>query len=182
MKNKMTFFIGIIAIALMAALFVVHNKSASYQDEIVELNSTITTLETENELLSLEKEVAKENTFDDDIEWFMESVYGTSDSRELYDEINEAITEPVAQQLFGETLPPEASEFTDERSVDRTVSEIEIYGDYIMNDEYKALVKARVSYVYKGEEELSDVITEINLLKDSNDVWRVSKFEEKSNE
>lgn len=181
MKNKTTFFIGIIAIALMAALFVVHNKSASYQDEIVELNSKVSSLESENELLSIETEVSEENTFDADIQWFVESVYETSDMKALYDEINESITDPVAQQLFGDTIPPEASGFSGETSVERQVSDVEIYGDYVMNDEYKALVQATVSYMYKEEEVLSNVITEITLVKGSNDVWRVAKFEEKSN-
>lgn len=182
MKNRMSWILGIVAILLMAALFVVYNKSASYQEEIVELNSKVSSLESENEMLSIEKEVADENTFDEDIKWFVESIYEISDTRALYDEINESVTDAVAQQLFGETLPPEASDFSEQVSVDRQVTDVEIYGDYVMNDEYKALVKARVNYMYKEEEEMNTVITEVSLLKDSKDVWRVSKFEEKANE
>jgi len=181
MKNKMALILGVITILLMAALFVGYNKSASYQDEIVELNSKVSSLESENELLSIETEVSEENTFDADIQWFVESVYETSDMKALYDEINESITDPVAQQLFGDTIPPEESSFSGESSVERQVSDVEIYGDYVMNDEYKALVQATVSYMYKEEEVLSNVITEITLVKGSNDVWRVAKFEEKSN-
>ena len=182
MKNKMTLILGVITILLMAALFVGYNKSASYQEEIVELNTKVSSLESENEMLSIENEVSEENTFDEDIQWFVESIYEISDTKALYDAINESITDPVAQQLFGDKLPPEASSFSGETSVDRKVSDVEIYGHYVMNDEYKALVQATVSYMYKEEEVLSNVITEVTLIKGSNDVWRVRKFEEKANE
>lgn len=182
MKSRITWVLGIVTILLMAALFVGYNKSAAYQEEIVELNSKVSSLESENEMLSIENEVSEENTFDEDIQWFVESIYEISDTKALYDAINESITDPVAQQLFGETLPPEPSSYEGEASVDRKVSDIEIYGDYVVNDEYKALVQATVSYMYKEEEVLSTVITEITLIKGTNDVWRVAKFEEKANE
>ncbi|MGE6370595.1 hypothetical protein ACQKDB_15825 [Planococcus kocurii] len=182
MRNKLAVILSIVSILLIAALFVVYNKSATYQEQVVKLESEVSSLESDNEMLAIENEASEENTFDEDIQWFVESVYEIGDSRALYDEINEAITDPVAQNLFGDTIPPEKSSFSGEASVDRQVSEMEIYGDYVMNDEYKALVKSKVSYLYKEEEELSEVITEITLLKDSKDVWRISKFEEKSNQ
>lgn len=182
MRNKMAIILSIVSVLLIATLFVVYNKSVAYQEQVVELKSKVSSLESENEMLTIQNDVSDENTFDEDIKWFVESIYEISDSKALYDEINESITDPVAQKLFGDTLPPEKSSFSGENTVERKVSDVEIYGDYVMNDEYKALVKSRVSYMYKEEEVLNDVITEVMLLKDSKGVWRVSKFEEKSNE
>src|SRR5699024_1088644 len=102
-------------------------KKNDAEKAVVDEQNKVKQLQEENENLQNLSEDEKENTFDNDIEWFVRKVYTLENRKELYEENKDSATEEVLTGLFGDELPLDENQGK-EGSIDREESNIEIFG------------------------------------------------------
>lgn len=152
-------------------------KVNKLKNEIITLKNQNEELkEINNNLVDLE-DTKSGNTFDEDIEWFVEQVYGMSDRLELYEAISPSITEDVTVQLFGENHPPEETS-KEEKSLERTVESTKIFGKFDGENEYVALATFDLVFEYRGKTDRNFTIVEVKLHKNSEGKWLINEIEE----
>jgi hypothetical protein len=165
----------LVAIALMFSIYQntkLKNENASLNDAIL-ANENNETEETEE---IGEGENVTENSFEEDIVWFLSQIYTNADRVEMYDNISFSITDDVTEFLFGEDLPPEPSEFNSD-VLTRSLENVEVFGKYIDDTTYKAIVRFDVVFDYHEETDKSFTVVEVDLKKYEDD-WLINNFVE----
>ncbi|MFG6121143.1 hypothetical protein [Thalassobacillus sp. B23F22_16] len=151
-------------------------KKNDAEKAVVDEQNKVKQLQEENENLQNLSEDEKENTFDNDIEWFVTKVYTLENRKELYEEIKDSATEEVLTGLFGDELPPDENQGK-VGSIDREVSNIDIFGKYKDDSHYKAIVTFDLKMGYEEQTETGFTVIEINLIK-KDETWVIDEFEE----
>lgn len=179
MKKNISFILGVALLILI--VFATFNilKNNNLKDEVTSLKEEITILEKENEKLRNLENSSNDNTFEEDVKWFVSEVYGLEDRAQLYDNISLSVTDDVIEDLFGNDVPPKKSE-NSEHSLERTLDNIEIYGKFKDDKNYVALATFDLTFEYRNEKDTAFTIVQVNLTK-KEDKWLISNFEEYSN-
>lgn len=166
----------LVAIALMFSVYQntkLKNENASLNDALLTTENDAGTEEIED---TGEGENITENTFEEDIIWFLSEVYTNADRVDMYDNISFSITDDVAEFLFGQDLPPEPSEFNSD-VLTRSLENVEVFGKYIDETTYKAIVRFDVVFEYHEETDRSFTVVEVDLKKYEDD-WLINNFVE----
>jgi len=179
LKKNISLILGVALLILV--LFLTFNilKNNNLKDELTSLKEEIKTLENENKGLRNLDKTSNDNTFEEDVKWFVSEVYGLEDRAELYDNISLSVTDDVIKDLFGNDVPPKKSE-TSEHSLERKLDNIEVYGKFKDDKNYIALATFDLTFEYRNEKDTSFTIVQVNLTK-KEDKWLISNFEEYSN-
>lgn len=129
-------------------------------------------IETENEK-DIETKEEKVDTLEEDIEWFVTEVYTIENRKELYESIKNSATEEVLVELFGEELPPDENQ-GEVHSIDRNIENLEVYGRYETENNYKAIVTFDLVF---NHEDTAFTVMQVDITK-KDDAWKVDSFEE----
>lgn len=175
-KVKVSFILGLIVVLLVVvATFNVIKKNDT-ESKYMSAKSKIEQLEKENDSLQSLDDEKEDNTFEDDISWFVTKVYTLENRRKLYEEIEESATKDVLKDLFGDELPPDENQ-GEVHSMDRDVDNMEIYGKYKDESHYKAIVTFDLSMSKEDNTDNAFTILQVDLTK-SDDAWLIDRFEE----
>ncbi|WP_186673524.1 hypothetical protein [Sporosarcina sp. BP05] len=151
-----------------------------------QLNKSETSLSEQDERVAdLEKEIKeqekvdeiKENTdtFDKDLTWFVTNTYESNDPYELYNKIKNSVSKEVLVQLIGEEIPTEPQPGSD--VVTKKVQSVDVYGKYVGEKIYHAVVTFDYEYAYKDTVQKIQKVVMIEL-KDMEGDWFVTDFKE----
>lgn len=174
--NKLIFFI--IILALILALVMKNAEQNQTEEMSSEKDKRIATLEKEiqeqkNEIKDSEKD--SEDTFDKDLKWFVTNVYESTDRYELFNKIKDSVSQEALVQLIGEELPTEPEPESD--VVIKSVQSVNVYGKYVGEKKYQAVVLFDYEYKYKDTSQKIQKVVEIEL-KDQEGDWFVSDMKE----
>lgn len=177
-KMNLNLLLGLITV--LAIVFMGYNmiKNNDLKNEIVELKREIVELENEQKDAEEFEETSESNTFDDDIKWFVEEVYGLTDRAQLFENISSSLTKEVTDQLFGEDQPPKKVEGNEEKSLERKVESVNIYGKFEDKRSYTSLVTFDLSFEYKGQADKEFTIVRVDLKRQKDGTWLISEIEE----
>lgn len=179
-KSINLLYIVVVIVLVAITSFNVIQKNQS-ENEVIALKTELKAIEKEVELLVEDEEVTDTSeetldTLDEDIAWFTTEVYTLENRKQLYEAIEVSATDPVLEALFGEDLPPEEHQGT-VHSIDRTIENIDVYGKYIDENTYQAVVTFDLSFEMEEKTDRAFTIMQVELTK-QDDRWKVSHFEE----
>lgn len=93
-----------------------------------------------------------------------------------------SITDDVTEQLFGKDSPPEKDDQSDEeKSLERKVDDISVYGKFDDERTYVTLVTFDLTFEYRGESDKDFMIVKVDLHKNSEGKWLITHIKEYSN-
>ena len=175
--KKYSHLIYIIIILTLITFLLTKNKTINEsQSEIDKLQTIIENQENINTEEIDTENTKVEDTFEDDIKWFISKIYEANDLTTLYDDIKNTVNQNVLETLVGEEIPPKKDEIQ-EYVLEREVTDIDVYGKYINDGLYKALVSFNVFYDFN--EQSQDKKTLVSLeIKEEDGAWIISEFEE----
>lgn len=151
-------------------------KKNDAEKAVIDEQDKVKQLKQENENLQSLNEDEDENTFDKDIKWFVTEVYTLENRKELYEKIKDSATEDVLTDLFGDELPPDENQ-GEMGSIEREVDNIDIFGKYKDDSQFKAIVTFDLKMGYEEQSETGFTVIEINLTK-KDGTWVIDEFEE----
>lgn len=171
--NKIIFIF--IILALVLAVVVKNSQLNKAETSLSEQDKQVAALE--KEIQEQDKEDEKENTdtFDKDLDWFVTNVYESNDPFELYNKVKDSVSEEAMVQLVGEEIP--TSPQPDSDVVTKKVQAVDVFGKYIGEDIYEAVVTFDYEYQYKDTVQKIQKVVQIEL-KDKEGIWFVTNFEE----
>lgn len=173
--RKYSTVLWVIAILFLIILILLKNNTIRDNEETIQyLESEATTEQEETE--QIEDESESTDTFEEDIEWFVTTVYESNDRLQLYEEIQDSVNQNVLTALLGEDLPPEEST-QEEASVERSVSNVDVFGKYQGDDKYRAVVLLDNSYEYKDQEDEKEILAYLEI-SNQEGVWIITEFRE----
>lgn len=179
MKLKYSLITGLIIVAMVIILSFNMVKGNDLKNEIIELEDQVKELENKNQTLLELEETKSDNTFEEDVEWFVQQLYGMSDRLDLYETIEPSITNDVTEQLFGENHPPEeGDQDEEERSLERTVENINVFGKFEDESHYSTLVTFDLTFEYRGQTDRTFTIVKVELRKGNDGKWLINEVEE----
>lgn len=165
----------IIVVLILVSIFSVGKKN-DLENKVIDLNGEIKQLQAENKTLQNTSDSKDKNTFDEDINWFVTKVYTLENRKKLYEEIKESATDEVLTLLLGDKLPPDENQGEVE-SIDRKVSNIEIYGKYLDDKHFKSIVTLDLKFGYEDKSDSAFTVLQVDLTKKESG-WKISKFKE----
>ncbi|WP_432356062.1 hypothetical protein [Sporosarcina sp. A2] len=172
--NKLIFIVIILVLLLTVVMknsqLNKAEKNLSRQDE------RVAALEKEIQEQGKEDEVKESaDTFDKDLNWFVTNVYESNDRYELYNKIKDSVSKEALLQLIGEEIPTEPQPDSD--VVTKKVQSVDVYGKYVGEKIYHAVVTFDYQYSYKDTVQKIQKVVMIEL-KDKEGDWFVTDFKE----
>lgn len=176
MRRNITLILLVITVLLVFATAYSVIQKNSAENKAFKLKKEIEVMEKEKETTQELKESEETNTFEDDIEWFVNEIYTLENRTELYEKIEPSATEDVLKGLFGEELPPDENQ-GEVHSIDRKVDNIQVFGKQQDNEHYNGIVTFDLSFDYDDKSDSAFTVLQVNLKKQG-DEWKVSEIEE----
>lgn len=176
--KKINFTMIITVIAILMTLFAVYNvvQKNNAKNALQDEKMKVEQLNQEIENLDEMEDEQEQNTFEEDINWFVTQVYTLENRKKLYENIKDSATDDVIKQLFGDELPPDENQ-GEVKSIDREVKNVEIYGKYENDKHYKAFVTFDLVYDTGHGKDTGFTILQVDVKK-KDDVWVIDKFKE----
>ena len=172
--SSLILFISILSLILVV---LVKNKTIDAdKKEISKLQAIIESQKNLEEDTIDTKDSENTDTFEEDIEWFITKVYEANNLTALYEDINTSVNQTVLETLIGEEIPPKKDEI-EEYTLDREVTEVDVYGKYTKEGIYKALVSFNVFYDFKEQSQDKKILVSLEI-KNEDDAWIITNFEE----
>jgi len=176
MKRNINIILLLLTVVLVFATTFNVIKKNEIENTMIDEKEKVKQLQRENENLQNLSDESEENTFEKDVEWFVTKIYTLENRKKLYEEIKDSATDDVLTGLFGDDLPPDENQ-GEVHSIDRNISDLEVYGKYKDESHYKAIVTLNLTFDHKDKTDNAFTIVQVDLTKKEN-TWLIDNFEE----
>lgn len=171
--NKLIFIIIILVLLLVVVMK--NSQLNKTEASLADQNKQVEALEKEIQAKKTEDEKEGTDTFEKDLQWFVTNVYESNDPYALYNKIKDSVSQEALVQLIGEEIPTEPQPDSD--VVTKKVHSVDVYGKYVSEKSYRAVVTFDYEYKYKDTAQKIQKVVVVEL-KDKEGAWFITDFRE----